>query len=83
MNKQTRLEQVINEAIKPYLVRAILSGFELAILKALSQEGVVIKVKVKVKDIEPINSYEDLTKSISDGGEYDIVAVEPLIGGKG
>ena len=44
MDKQTRLKQVINEAIKPYLVRAIYSGYETAILKALSKEGVVLKV---------------------------------------
>jgi len=45
MTKQDRLEQVIREAIEPYLVRAVCSGFETAILEALSREGVVIKVK--------------------------------------
>ena len=44
MTKQTKLEQVISEAVKPYLVRAIHSGFETAILEALASEGVVRKV---------------------------------------
>ena len=44
MNRQEKLKRVINDAIKPYLVRAIYSGFEVAILEALSKEGVVIRL---------------------------------------
>jgi len=44
MIEQDKLKQVIHEAIQPYLVRAILGGFETAILKALAKEGVVLKV---------------------------------------
>ena len=42
--KQLRLKQVIHEAIYPYLISGIKGGFEVAILEALSGEGVVIKV---------------------------------------
>ncbi|KKN17520.1 hypothetical protein LCGC14_0965050 [marine sediment metagenome] len=45
------------------------------ILHKEDSQGVVIKVK----DIQPINSFEDLTQSISEEGKYDIVVVESLI----
>ena len=79
--KQARLEQVINEAIKPYLVRAILSGFEIAILKALSKEGAVLKVERELPrnpETSPLaqqicrNAYQDMLKWHND-------SLEPLI----
>jgi len=56
MSKQGRLEQVIQEAIEPYLVCAVRSGFKVAILEALAKEGVVLKVEIGggYADIEPL-----------------------------
>ena len=73
-------QEVIREGIKKRFVMAGLS-YEMAeisarsVMKDLDSQG----VKIKVSDIEPINSYEDLTRSISEGGKYDIAVVEPLI----
>lgn len=88
MNRQARLEQVVREAIEPYLIRAVLSGFETAILKALAREGVVIKGEREL----PVNPYlsRGLMKSYQYTGferaQQDMlkagyVAVEPLIEG--
>ena len=36
-------------------------------------------VVIKARDIQPKNNFDDLTQSISEEGNYDIVAVEPLV----
>jgi len=81
MTKQKEIREEIREGIAKILRVGYDPGVPYRdapqeILHYLHSQGVVIKVK----DIQPINTFEDLTQSVSEEGKYDVAVVEPLIG---
>jgi len=57
MTTQDRLQEVIREAVYPYLISGIRDGFSMAVLQALSDEGVVRKVEGKLPEVAEDNPW--------------------------
>ena len=86
MTKQARLEQVISEAVKPYLIMGLYSGFETDILEALAKEGVVRQVERKLPLVSEVDVIEwnDATRDGIKTGQQFMVdasykATTPLV----
>lgn len=76
MTKQEEIREGIDNILQDW---AIPRDKAILIRKRLITFLYGANVVIKVRDIQPINDYKDLTRSIDDSGKYDVVVVEPLI----